>query len=73
MHLLESEIKTNGKDLLLNESQVAMMYAEAGAYHFRMKNYKKAKEIILKGFEYAPQDAELKARLEIVEDEMRKK
>lgn len=72
MHLLELEIQDKGVDSMVNESQVALLYAEAGAYHFRMKDYKKAREIILKGFTYAPEDSELKERLKITEEEIKK-
>jgi hypothetical protein len=73
LHLLEAEVKQSKKELLIKEAQIALAFAEAGAYHFRQKEFLKAKEIINKGFEYAPDDYELRERLKIVDEEMAKK
>ncbi len=67
---LEDVIEKLGEELAMPEGTVALVFAEAGAHHYRKKEYKKAKEIMLKGFKYAPNDEELKARIEIVEKEL---
>jgi hypothetical protein len=72
MRQMELELKNKDKDVTVNDSQIALVFAEAGAFHFRKHEYKKAKEIILKGFEYTPNDGELKERLKIIEDEVDK-
>lgn len=69
LKLLRQELDKHGKDLMINEHAVAMVFAEAGAYHFRLKQYNKAIEIMQEGFKYAPDDPELKTRIKIVEDE----
>lgn len=68
--LLESELTALNEKTMISEEMIGMVYAEAGAYHYRRKEYKKAKEIILKGLEIAPDHGELKERLRIVEDEL---
>jgi Tfp pilus assembly protein PilF len=45
---------------------IAYAYAEAGAAYFRKNQLQKAKEAILKGLEFAPENFELKERLKIV-------
>jgi hypothetical protein len=63
--LLDSE-----KEKMTNmEELIGMVYAEAGAYHFRKKEYKTAREIMLKGLEIAPDHGELKERIRIVDNE----
>jgi hypothetical protein len=44
----------------------AYAFAEAGAAYFRKNQLKKAREVINKGFKYAPDNFELKERLKIV-------
>lgn len=55
----------HGDAISLN--QIAMVYAEAGACHFRKKEYAKARSILRKGLGYVPGHPELKERLRIVE------
>jgi Tfp pilus assembly protein PilF len=45
---------------------IAYAYAEAGAAYFRKNKMQKAKEVILKGLDFAPDNFELKERLKIV-------
>ena len=45
--------------LRYDENQYGLAYAEAGAY-FRLRNYKKAKEIIEEGLKIMPEHPELK-------------
>jgi hypothetical protein len=66
---LELAIKENKQSALISEQMIGMAYAEAGAYHFRKKEYKEARKIILKGLEITPDHGELKERLKIVESE----
>lgn len=62
-------MKELGEGLRYDENQYGLAYAEAGAY-FRLRNYKKAKEIIEEGLKIMPEHPELKVRLDIVLDEM---
>lgn len=67
---MESIMKQFGEGLRYDENQYGLVYAEAGAAYFRLRNYKKAKEIIEEGLKIMPEHPELKVRLEIVLDEM---
>ncbi len=69
MDLLLKEVDKYGKELMMSEDLIAYVFAEAGAYHFRLKQYEMATEIMTKGFKYAPDNGELKIRLQIVKDE----
>lgn len=71
LKLMEESLATAGEKMTMYEDLLGMAYAEAGAYHFRKKEFKKALEILKKGLEYYPDHGELKERLKIVEDEMR--
>lgn len=71
MKLLEDAVEKLGEELIVPDNLLAMVYAEAGAHHYRQREYHKAREIILRGFKYAPDDEELQARLEIVEKELK--
>jgi len=69
MKKAESAMKSDWTSMPLLDQMIGLMYAEAGAYHFRKKQYTKAKEILLEGLKVAPNHSEINARLEIVEDE----
>src|SRR5688572_6708147 len=69
MKKAESSMKSDWTSMPLIDQMIGLMYAEAGAYHFRKKQYTKAKEILLEGLKVAPNHSEINARLEIVEDE----
>jgi hypothetical protein len=69
---LETELKSENEKLVNFEELIGMVYAEAGAYHFRKKEFKTAKQIMLKGLEIAPDHGELKERIRIVEEEEKK-
>jgi tetratricopeptide (TPR) repeat protein len=69
MKKTEAAMKSEWTKIPLLDQMIGLMYAEAGAYHFRKKQYAKAKEILLEGLKVAPNHSEIKARLEIVEDE----
>jgi len=71
MKLLIDEVEEHGSDLMMGEDLIAFVFAEAGAYHFRLKQYDLATEIMQKGFKYAPDNGELKVRLQIVKDEIK--
>lgn len=68
MEKAETARKQNDDKLSMVDQVIGLMYAEAGAYHFRKQQYEKAKQILLKGLEIVPDHPEIKARLEIVED-----
>lgn len=70
LDLLIGEIRVHRKELLIKERELAIPFAEAGAYHFRKKQFIKAKEILNKGFEFAPDDYEIRERIKIVDDEV---
>jgi hypothetical protein len=72
MNSMEKQLEELKDDSIVGQDLIGMVYAEAGAFHFRKKNYKMAKEIILTGLKRAPDHGELKERLEIVENEMTK-
>ncbi len=61
-----------GGKLKLDENMFGMVYAEMGAFYYREREYEKAKEILVKGLEIVPEHPELKARLEIVEEQLNK-
>ena len=69
MKKAEAAMKSDWTKMPLLDQMIGLMYAEAGAYHFRKKQYAKAKEILLEGLKVAPNHSEINARLEIVEDE----
>lgn len=69
--LMEESAALVGENMVAAEDLLGLAYAEAGAYHFRKKEFKKAREIILKGLEFYPDHGELKERLKIVDDEVR--
>lgn len=68
---LETELNTENEKMTGLEEMIGMVYAEAGAYHFRKKEYKTAIEVMRKGLEIAPDHGEIKERIRIVEDEMK--
>lgn len=67
--LLEEDLKTLGGNPVSMQSVIGLAYAEAGAYHYRLKHFRKAREILQKGLEIVPGHGELQERLRIVEDE----
>lgn len=70
--LMEDRIKElNGHPMAL-ESMIGMAYAEAGAYHYRKKQFIKAKEVLQKGLDTAPGHGEIQERLRIVENELKR-
>jgi hypothetical protein len=71
--MMESSLKTRDKDVMISETQIGLVFAEAGAFYFRKRDFKSAKELLMRGFEYSPNDTEIKERLKIVEDEVQKK
>ncbi len=48
------ELFENNRELDIFQETIADAYASAGIYYFRKSNYKKAREYIDKGLEYAP-------------------
>lgn len=56
----------------ISRDAIAMPFAEAAAFHFRGKDYGKARGIIHDGFKYAPDHPELVERLKIVNEESNK-
>jgi len=70
MALLEDILNRKEIDLLVNDIPMGMIYAEAGAHYYRNRQYIKAKEIMEKGLTYYPSHSEIKARLEIVMEEL---
>lgn len=73
MKKAESIRKEWGDKLGFDENRYGLVYAEAGAAYFRKGKYKQAKNIIERGLNTMPGHPELKVRLEIVIDEMRKR
>jgi tetratricopeptide (TPR) repeat protein len=71
LKLMEAELKEMDEKLITFEELIGMTYAEAGAYHFRKKEFTKAKEILRQGLHIAPDHGEIKERLKIVENEER--
>lgn len=71
LNQMEQALKEDNEKVSTLDQLIGMAYAEAGAYHFRRKEYKEAKKIILRGLEIVPDHGELKERLKIVEDESR--
>lgn len=67
---MEFILKEFGDGLRYDENLYGLVYAEAGASYFRLRNYAKAKEIIEAGLMLMPEHPELKERLKIVLDEM---
>ncbi len=59
------------KNININENQYGLVYAEAGALYYRLRQYKKAKEILEEGLQKMPDHPELKVRLDIVLEELR--
>jgi tetratricopeptide (TPR) repeat protein len=70
--LIEEELNSGGNAMIV-EHLTGMAYAEAGAYHFRRKEFQKAKEILQKGLTFFPEHGEIKERLKITEDEEKAK
>lgn len=68
MKKAEATMKLSEEKLPMVDQFIGLMYAEAGAYHFRKQQYEKAKQVLLLGLEIVPDHPEIKARLEIVED-----
>lgn len=66
---LEALLASESEKMTSIEELIGMVYAEAGAYHFRRKEFKTAKQIMLKGLEIAPDHGELKERIRIVDNE----
>lgn len=71
LKLMEESLDSSGEKMTVYEDLLGMAYAEAGAYHYRKKEFNKAREILKKGLDYYPDHGELKERLKIVEDEIR--
>jgi tetratricopeptide (TPR) repeat protein len=69
MKKAEAAMKTSWNKIPMMEQLIGLMYAEAGAYHFRKQQYEKAKQILLAGLNVMPDHPEIRARLEIVENE----
>jgi tetratricopeptide (TPR) repeat protein len=67
---MEDELKSMNEKTIIGSEMIGMAYAEAGAFHFRKHEYKKAKEIILKGLTITPDHGELEERLRIVDTEL---
>ncbi|MEO7991933.1 MAG: hypothetical protein ABI663_20445 [Chryseolinea sp.] len=70
MEQLEAELKSETERITGIDQMIGMAFAEAGAYHYRKKEYTKAKEILLKGLKVTPDHPELVERLRIVEDDL---
>lgn len=66
---VEKTIDELGGCPMMMEQLIAFAYAEAGAFHFRQRQYARAKEILRRGLEIVPDHGELKERLKIVEEE----
>lgn len=49
-----------------NENVIAIAYAEAGAYYFRLGSKTKARELFNKGLEYVPGNYELNSRIQML-------
>ena len=56
----------NNSDVQVNEINVGIAYAQAGACYFRKGNKVKAKMIFKKGLEYSPDNYELTSRLRMI-------
>ena len=69
---METELQDSGSDGMVEQELIGLVYAEAGAFYFRKKNYQKARELILAGLQKTPDHNELKERLKIVEDEIKR-
>ncbi len=71
MEELEVGLESEKELATADEVYLGMPYAEAGAYHYRRKEYTKARAILKKGLEIAPGHFELLERLRIVEEEFK--
>ena len=71
LSMMEENRAVAGEEMVATQDLLGLAYAEAGAYHFRKKEFNKAREIILKGLTLYPDHGELKERLKIVEDEVK--
>lgn len=72
LELMEDGIKELDGHPMALEIMIGMAYAEAGAYHFRRKQFIKAKQILQKGHDAVPGHGEIQERLRIVEDELKR-
>lgn len=70
--LLEEDLKSFGGNPVALQSMIGLAYAEAGAYHYRTKNFRKALEVLQKGLEIVPGHGEIQERIRIVEEEMKR-
>jgi hypothetical protein len=69
--LMEEELKKMEGNSIMMDQLIGMVYAEAGAFHYRQKHLYHAKEILLKGLEVVPGHTEIMERLKIVEAELK--
>ena len=70
LKLLEEDLKTLGGNPVMLQSMIGLAYAEAGAYHYRLKHFYKARDILQKGLTIVPGHGEIEERLRIVNDEL---
>lgn len=66
MARMEQALKIPDADAI-SQQRIGMVYAEAGAYHFRRKEYAKARSILRKGLGFVPNHSEIKERLRIID------
>jgi tetratricopeptide (TPR) repeat protein len=69
LNKIETQLNDIGGDTMIIYEMIGHAYAEAGAYHFRRKEFTKAKEIMHKGLVLAPDHGELRERIRITERE----
>ena len=63
---VDLEQMLDNKDFKKNENAVAIAYAEAGAYYFRLGSKSKARQLFRKGLEYLPGNYELENRINML-------
>lgn len=66
MARMELALKMPDADAI-SQQRIGLVYAEAGACHFRKKEYGKARSILRKGLQLVPDHSEIKERLRIVD------
>lgn len=69
--LLEKDLVALGGNPAALQPMIGLAFAEAGAYHFRRRQFDKAKKILEKGLQIVPGHGELEERLRIVENEFK--
>ena len=67
MAIFLESLSTNVAVML--QPMIGLAYAEAGAYHYRKKQFQKARDVLQKGLQIVPGHGEISERLRIVEDE----